>query len=270
MERTANATIVSRADANERLAVLRVRHDLEPVADFVPGQFVRIGLPRTEDDADAPGREGEVRRRVRFDSRAYSIASSPFDKDGYELVVALVREGRLTPRLWELREGGRCWLDPRPLGSFTLESVGSGSHLLLVATGTGSVPYVSMVRTYARGRPLHSADRWRTCTIVHGVRVASDLVHRAELEALAGVDPTLRYLPTVSREPEASDWRGLRGRVDLVLEGAPWEGWGGEPFDRTRWHVFLCGNPDMIAGMRARLAALDLESIGHLHVERYW
>lgn len=290
MERPANATIVSRFDANERLVVLRVRHDSEPVPDFVPGQFLKLGLPRAE-PAVGPGSPGQgeplpaesvgpaagepTKRRVKFDSRAYSIASSPFDKDGYELLIALVSQGRLTPRLWDLQVGGRCWLDPRPLGSFTLEGIGRDRHLLLVGTGTGVVPYVSMARTYARGRPAHDPGRWRTCTILHGARLASDLVHREELNAISRNDPTLRYLPMVTREPEASAWTGLRGRVGSMIEGDCWQRWGGASLDPGQWHVYLCGNPDMIADLRAKLAPLGFatgtsERPGNLHVERYW
>jgi ferredoxin/flavodoxin---NADP+ reductase len=273
VERPANATIVSRIDANERLVVLRVRHDTEPVPDFAPGQFLKLGLPRAEDAAATAG--DSTRRRVKFDSRAYSIASSPFDKDAFELLIALVSEGRLTPRLWDLQAGGRCWLDPRPAGTFTLDGIGRDQHLLLVGTGTGVVPYVSMARTYARGRPAHEPGRWRTCTILHGARLASDLVHRDELNAISRNDPSLHYVPMVTREPHSSSWTGLRGRVGAALHGDCWACWSGEPFDAARWHVFLCGNPEMITELRAVLAPLGFElgtseHPGNLHVERYW
>jgi ferredoxin--NADP+ reductase len=303
MERPPNATIVSRYDANERLVVLRVRHDTEPVPDFVPGQFLKLGLPRAAPDtsraapdpsraapdpsraAPDPSRAAPdpsdvapgdlTKRRVKFDSRAYSIASSPFDKVGFELLIALVAEGRLTPRLWDLQAGGRCWLDPKPLGTFTLDGVGREKHLLFVGTGTGVVPYVSMARSYARGRPGHDHGHWRTCTILHGVRIASDLVHLDELNAISRNDPTIRYLPMVTREPETSAWSGLRGRVGSLIEGNCWECWGGAPLDPSQWHVYLCGNPEMIGELRDKLGPLGFatgtsEHPGNLHVERYW
>src|SRR5688572_28757553 len=280
MERPPNATIVSRFDANERLVVLRVRHDTEPVPDFVPGQFLKLGLPRAAPDplhaaANVSLAAPDPKRRVKFDSRAYSIASSPFDKEGFELLIALVAEGRLTPRLWALQAGGRCWLDPKPLGAFTLDGIGRDKHLLLVGTGTGVVPYVSMARSYARGRPGHESGRWRTCTIVHGARIASDLVHLEELNAISKNDPTIRYFPMVTREPGTSAWSGLRGRVGSLIDGNCWELWGGAPLDPRDWHVYLCGNPEMIAELRDRLDPLGFqtgtsEHPGNLHVERYW
>ncbi len=261
-----NATVISRRDLSDGLAILRVRPDDEPIPDFVPGQFIQLGLPRGGAESDTP---------AGLDKRAYSIASSPADKEAFELLIALVPGGRLTPSIWTLRENDPCWIDPQPLGSFTLEHVPPGKDLVLVATGTGIAPYVSMLRSYALGRPLHQAERWKRCVVVHGVRRESDLAYAGEIRAACAEDSRLSYHPTLSRVPEQSHWMGLRGRVQSVLSGEL-----GHPLPDTllhpeRCHVFLCGNPNMIEEVRATLVARGFtpgspRRGGNLHTERYW
>lgn len=259
-EAVLNATIAGRHDLNERYALLRVRPDEGPVPPFTPGQFVQLGLPR-------PAREGEDDGRPRLSKRSYSIASSAEDRDGYELFVTLVEEGRLTPELWKLEPGGRCWVGPRALGSFTLDPVPPGKDLVLVATGTGVAPFVSMLRTYAR------APRWRRIALIHGVRSASDFGFRDELTERELADPAFRYLPVASREPEG--WRGIRGRVQPLFDSGRFEPLVGWPLDPEACHVFLCGNPAMIESVRELLLPLGFragtqDAAGNLHFERYW
>jgi ferredoxin/flavodoxin---NADP+ reductase len=261
-----NATVIARRDLSDGLAILRVRPDDAPIPDFVPGQFIQLGLPCGGGESDAP---------EKLDKRAYSIASPPTDKEAFELLIALVPGGQLTPSIWDLRADDSCWIDPRPLGSFTLEHVPPGKDLVLVATGTGIAPYVSMLRSYALGRPLHRPDRWQRCVLVHGARRASDLAYAEEIRALCAVDPSLAFHPTLSREPELSHWSGLRGRVQSVLSGEL-----GHPLPDTllhpeRCHVFLCGNPSMIEEVRAMLVERGFtpgspRRGGNLHTERYW
>jgi ferredoxin--NADP+ reductase len=262
-----NATIVERRDLNERLSILRVRHDVHPVPDFTPGQFLQLGLPIEQ--APSGGRASRVQKRP------YSIASSPADKDAFEVILALVDQGRLTPELWKIDTGGRCFLDPQPLGRFTLADAPREKDLVLVATGTGIAPYVSMLRTYAAGSPFADPGRWRRCVVIHGARRASDLGYHAELAVRARDDASVCYVPIVSREPEESGWSGLRGRVQAVLEGERCHELTGTPLDPAETHVFLCGNPDMIRAVRDQLAPRGFvvgsaRRPGNVHFERYW
>src|SRR5215470_17128446 len=74
-----NATVVGRRDLNARVAIVHVRPDAGDVADFVPGQFVQVGLPAERDAA--PG------TRVKLVKRSYSIASAPHEKNAFELLL---------------------------------------------------------------------------------------------------------------------------------------------------------------------------------------
>jgi ferredoxin--NADP+ reductase len=80
-------------------------------------------------------------------------------------------------------------------GEFAIDLAPPDKDLVMVSTGTGIAPFVSMLRTY-RGQ-----DRWRRLVPINGVRRAADLGYRSELEAAARQDPGVIYVPLVTREP---------------------------------------------------------------------
>lgn len=256
----ANMTLLERVDLNEALAVFRVRPDAG-VPEFEPGQFVVIGLPD-----DAPSKTG----KLKLIRRAYSIASSPLEKSCLELYIVRVEEGQLTPRLWQLDRGDRLWVGPKVSGRFTLEDVPNHKVLVMVGTGTGVAPFRSMYHRYRGG------DRWSRFVLFDGCRHVHDLGFRDEFTELARADPTLLYLPTVTRESADHPWDGLRGRVTSYLQPDEFERLVGEPLTPDRCNVFLCGNPAMIDQCEAELIEQGFvvngreHPDGTLHFERYW
>jgi len=247
-----NATVISRRDPSERLAIVSVRPDGWELPDFQPGQFATLGLP---DPAGLAPRK-----------RVYSVASAP-GQPALEFYVQLVKEGAFTTQLWPHQPGDRIHLSPVIAGRFTLESVPQGADVVLIGTGTGIAPFVSMARHFA-GR-----GRWRRCVIAHGARSVAELGYRIELEALAAADRSVTFLPLVSRAP-AGTWPGLTGRVQTLVE-SPWPPGEPSPLDPARCHVFLCGNPAMIDEMDALLTPRGFrhdrpDAPGNLHFERWW
>ncbi len=264
-----NATLIDREDLGNDLSIVRIRPDSGRIPDFIPGQFIKLGLPRAASDlpdARGPLRERNTPRMVR---RAYSIASSPRQRHYLEFLVVRVSTGKLTPRLWEIAPGGRLWVEDKTSGQFTLESIPPGKDVVMVATGTGIAPFVSMVRT------CHDAPPWRRVIVINGVRYAPDLAYRRELETLARTDPRLHYIPVVSREPEGITWTGCRGRVQQVLDPATYAALTGGALVPDSCHVMLCGNPEMIVSVQQLLEARGFQAHsttrpGNLHFERYW
>jgi len=250
-----NAMLVGRQDLHPELSIVRVRPDQGPVPPFRPGQFVTIGL------LDAPAEHSPPKLAL----RPYSVTSAPDKREDVELYVNLVREGALTPHLWTLHEGGRLYLKPTVGGTFTLDEVPNGKDLVMVATGTGLGPYISMLRHF-RGK-----DRWRKFVIIHGVRNVADLGYRGELEAAAKMDANVLYLPTVTRE----GWPGLQGRVQDVLFTDLYPQCVGAPLSPEQCHIFLCGNPVMVEAVESELVARGFRKHkrrepGNVHKEAYW
>ena len=265
-----NATITEWIDLNDELAIFRVKPDEGCVPEFEPGQFAMLALPRDHPPiADAQQYPAGDPRWKKLTRRAYSIASSTLEREYLEFYVVLVEDGKLTPKFWADKAGGRIWLDSRINGDFTLETVPDGKDLVMVSTGTGLAPYVSMLKTF------RNTGRWRRFVMVHGVRYQQDLGYRAELEQIAAEDPSFIYLPMVSREPEDSDWTGLRGRVTAALEEDEYKRLVGAELDPEDAHVFLCGNPAMIDQAESMLTDRGFvvqtkKQRGNLHFERYW
>lgn len=258
-----NATVSLRRDASESVRVLWIHPDSGAVQPFEPGQFIQLGWPKPL-DPDAP-----PSGRVRWNKRSYSIASAPGEKGSYEVCIAVVPDGALTPKLFDLHEGERVWCDDAPKGHFTLERIPSGRHLVCVATGTGIAPFVSMLRHYRGTR------RWRKLTIVCGARESADHAYHDELLEAVRTDPDVRYAPFASRESSDSAWSGGRGRVQNVLDDEAFLRATGEALVPSDTHVLLCGNPQMIDDVRALLEprgfVLDTaKTPGNLHFERYW
>lgn len=262
-----NATIVSRIDLNDRVALVHVRPDSGSVTPFVPGQFIQLGLPADVAASPAPA---VAPTRTKLVKRSYSIASGPHESEAYELCIAFVEQGKLTPKLHGLHAGARIWHDAVPKGHFTMELVPDGLDLVFVATGTGIAPFVSMLRTY-RSLPL----RFRHFVIVHGAREASDLAYHDELMVAAQSDPRVRYVPVLSRAEGDRAWHGLHGRVQVALEPPAFMSRTGFALDPASSRIFLCGNPAMIEDVRIQLGARGFtpdtpKSPGNVHFERYW
>ncbi len=265
--RELNAVVSERREVNPRLLILRVAPDGWALPDFVPGQYATIGLPAGAPRWPGAAEEENPSPPERVLLRAYSIASSSRAKEYIELYVNLVDSGSFTPRLFALQPGDRLYLKPGFKGVFTLAEVPADQDVVLVATGTGLAPYMSMLRSHAAdGGP-------RRYAVLLGARYLRDLGYDAELRALAAAHPAVSYHPIVSR-PEAP-WAGPVGRVqDLWRAGVVTDAWGRRPTPADT-HVFLCGNPGMIDAMRAQLTAegfVEQQKLvpGQIHVEVYW
>ena len=263
-----NAAVTARTEVNPQLVVLQIQPDAT-LFDFRSGQFAVLGLlggePRVPEAAaeEAPPEPWKMIRR------AYSIASSSVERRYLEFYLALITTGALTPRLFALQPGGRLFLGPKASGVFTLDRVPPGKAVLLVATGTGLAPYISMLRTML----VH--DTQRRFVVLHGARISWDLGYRAELESLARLRSNFTYLPSITRPAEDPLFKGHAGRIQALLEGGLVEKESGLPLDPALMDVFLCGNPDMVKGAKSMLEARGFrgdagKNIGTIHVEDYW
>lgn len=253
-----NAAIARREDLRDGVAMLWVSPDAGEFAPFLPGQFVAIGRI-----VEVPGSSPVLVKR------SYSIGSSANDRRTVQLFIVRVDDGAFTSWLFEQREGSRVWLAPKASGGFTLAGFQPGQDLVLVSTGTGVAPYVSMYRTLRKNPP------WRRIVIVNGVRFAADLGFRDELESAAAHDPRLVYLPMTTREPAGSAWKGLCGRVGEILEPERYRALVGAPLDPEQCHVYVCGNPSMVEDLERVLATRGFRKHtprhpGNLHLEKYW
>jgi ferredoxin--NADP+ reductase len=150
-----------------------------------------------------------------------SIASAPEDDGPVEFynrwVAKPESENPLTHLLWKLKAGDRLYMRAVAAGVFTVkDTVGVADPRLrvMVAAGTGSAPFLSMVRSELRRNPNADLSSW---VLLHGASYPDDLGYRDELAGMVERNK-LKYWGTVSRPKEAPSWTGDKGRVEAFFE----------------------------------------------------
>jgi len=242
-----NATLTERVDITDALSLFRVTPDQPPAEKlwFTPGQYCVLGL----NNAEKP-ELGSVRRSM-------SIASAPEDNGPVEFYIRWVAkpesENPLTHLLWKTKTGDRVYMRAVAAGVFTVkDTIGLDDprYRVMVAAGTGSAPFLSMVRSELRRNPNVDLSKW---VLLHGASYPADLGYRDELMQMVERN-RLKYWGTVSRPKEAPDWRGDTGRVEAFFEGsrlAELEKRMGLPeggFTPKTSVIFICGLTGTITG----------------------
>ncbi|MBA3464044.1 MAG: hypothetical protein H0T46_29070 [Deltaproteobacteria bacterium] len=242
-----NATLVERVDVTDALTLFRVQPDQPPTERpwFVPGQYCVLGA----NNAEKP-ELGSVRRSM-------SIASAPEDDGPTEFYVRFVSkpesENPLTHLLWKLKSGDRMYMRPVAAGVFTIkDTIGLDDKRIrvMVAAGTGSAPFVSMLRSELRRNPSADLSKW---VLLHGASYPGDLGYRDELMKYVEVHG-LKYWGTVSRPQAAPDWKGDTGRVEAFFEGARLDdlemrlGLPKGGFNPKNVVIYICGLTGTITG----------------------
>ena len=264
-----NAVVTSRVDLSPRQMIIRVAAEGWDLPDFEPGQFAVLGLPglaprcRLSDPEDPPADPNTLIRR------AYSIASSSLLHEYLEFYISLVSSGALTPRLFGLNLGDSLWLSHKVTGMFTFEEVPDRQNIVLIATGTGLAPYMSMLSTH-----MHCGSA-RLFAVLHGAYHSWDLGYRSELLTLQHLCGNFAYFATIdSPKDEPVAWQGPVGFVqNLWRKRVIGKAWGFEPTPENT-DVFVCGNPNMIVDVVELLKSEGFREHSHtepgqIHVERY-
>lgn len=207
---------------------------------FENGQFAMIGLT--------------VEGRPLL--RAYSMASANYEEQ-LEFLSIRVPDGPLTSRLGQIRVGDQVLVGRKPTGTLLLDNLRPGRTCVLLSTGTGLAPFLSLTKDPA------IYDRFEHVVLAHGVRQAGELAYARRFEEelpndemlgelLAG---KLHYYPAVTREAFRT-----QGRVTELLEsGRMFADLGLPAFDPVRDRVMICGSEAMLADAKALLLGRGME-----------
>jgi ferredoxin/flavodoxin---NADP+ reductase len=218
---------------------------------FVPGQFVRLGVP---------GADGAMVWR------AYSVASAP-DDAALEFYSIVVPDGPFTQPLARLGVGDVVHIDPTVYGFLRADRFTGGRELWLLATGTGIAPFRSILADSSIW------SRFETIVLVHGVRTDPELAYREDVERWIEQPPApgarLLYLPMLT------GGAGHEARIPALLANGTLERMAGVPIDGEASRLMIAGNPSMIKDARALLNARGLapvrrETPGQYIVENFW
>ena len=167
--------------------------------------------------------------------RAFSFVSSP-DERLLEFIAVLIPDGLFTSALRELQAGDQICVEHENYGFMTV-------------------------------------DRF-----VHGVRHGAELVYRDELLRMQSLHtPGSLLLPFCLSRPGPHEVTGrmIEGRLTTAWDSGVLETTAGVPVTADKSRVMLCGNPQMIEDMRARLHARGMTPCrrvapGQFLTENYW
>ncbi|MCF7528835.1 ferredoxin--NADP reductase [Neisseria lisongii] len=194
---------------------------------FSAGQFSRLGF-----------RDGEG-----FIWRAYSIVSAEY-ADTLEYFAVLIENGPMSAKFAEMKTGDTILLDKTATGFLLPERFPDGKDLLMLATGSGIAPFLSI---------LEQPEIWQRfdrLALVHSVSYVGELIFNDRLAALAE-HPLIEeyfhkfhFIPVTTRE-QAGHTLGGKRIPELLKQNilAQQLGWQFNPTD-TRFMV--CGNPEMV------------------------
>jgi predicted ferric reductase len=178
----------------------------------------------------------------------FSISSSAL-RPRVEFTIKPV--GDFTRSIRRLRVGDTVYVDG-PHGSFTLERH-PGMGYVLLATGVGVTPFLSMLATLA-----DQGDR-RPVWLFLGNSSEDRITGIRQLERLRGrLDLTVVHV--ISRASEA--WPGERGRIDAALLARHL------PPHARSLQYFVCSREETVRAVRASLAELGVPA-DRVHSEQF-
>ena len=237
--------VINQTKWTEDLVSIRFENNVPP---YTAGQFTKIGLKV----------DGEII------SRPYSLVSAPHE-DFLEVIYVNVPDGKLTPKLHNLKKGDTIYVMDKSSGFFVMDEVPNGDKLWLIATGTGLGVFISLLKTQEPWK------RFKDIVLVHGVRTSGELAYQDQIEEFKIKYPNqLKYIQTVTREKVKN---ALNVRIPDAIKDSSLTDICGEINNNSQF--MLCGNPDMINDMVILLGEYGLErnrrsKPGNITLEKYW
>jgi len=222
---TLRGKIFSISQIAEDTFAIRFSCDEMPIFNFLPGQFVTINVA-----ANTP--------------RSYSIASIP-GKDYIELIADTKRGGPGSMFFASSKVGDEFDF-LFPLGVFVYKE--SPKPVYFFATGTGIVPFISMVE-YA----LTTLKTQRSITMYCGFRYEPEVFGKEFLE-LMDIQYQNFWFKLNLTQP-SPQWTGPIGRITQYIETLP----------ETDIEAYICGSNQMVTDVKNQLIAKGVPEVQIYH-----
>jgi benzoate/toluate 1,2-dioxygenase reductase subunit len=230
--RTEPETVAGRVAEVETIADSVVRLVVEPEGEFafLPGQYVHLGVPGTDQ------------------RRSYSFANPPSVTGQLSFYVKVLENGAMSEYVSGRAQPGDEMPISGPFGHFYLRP--PVRPIIMVAGGTGLAPMLSMfdhmMESGGTDQPIH---------LLYGANTRGELF---ALDHLAGID--LALTTEFAVVAGAPGWDGHVGHVTELL--------GPELVAGGDVDAYLCGPPPMIEAAETWLRANGVET-GRIHAEKF-
>lgn len=206
--------------------------DLDSNLDFKAGQFLSLHFLC----------DGKEHRRN------YSIANNPDNNTTLELAMAFVPNGLASTSLSSMKPGDKI-LASAPYGQFILKDEVPPQRYILIGTGTGVTPYLSMLNQLDY---LLTKNELKEVVILQGVRTANDLLYREQFVEFANKHDSVKFIACYSRgTPDSAAGYEVAGYVQEQLKILN--------IDPENDIAYLCGNPQMVDDAFSLLQELGLD-----------
>lgn len=169
--------------------------DNDEIFNFQPGQFITMDLPLGD------------KRRQRW--RSYSIANLPNEKNDLEFAIGHLEEGAASAYFFNTMKIGDEIKFKGPEGLFVLPE-NLDREIIMIATGTGVVPFVSMLRKIFKD----NID-FKNIHLIYGSRFENDILYREELTEYAESNSNFKLDLVLSRQ---ESWSGHNGYVHDIYK----------------------------------------------------
>lgn len=175
--------------------------------------------------------------------RSYSIGSAPED-DHLVLTVERLQDGEVSPYLVDVLQPDDQLEMRGPIGRYFVWKESMGGPLLMIAGGSGVVPFRSMLRHRV------AAQGTVPTRLLYSARSLDEVIYREELAGLAAYDEIdIRF--TLTRAQPVG-WKGYSRRIDReMLSEVSW-------LPEERPLVYICGPTSFV-----ETAASSLVELGH-------
>jgi ferredoxin-NADP reductase len=210
------------------------------VPRFRAGQFLHLALDPYDPSGFWP------------DSRVFSIASSPAQRDTVRITYAV--HGRFTARMEsDLVEGRQVWIK-MPYGDFVVDR---RADVVLFAGGTGITAFTAFLEGMAADHGLQPPPAHQSVTLAYGARTSSLLIYRDVVERCLHRLPSLDVSYFVEQDGESDPaarkgaGRSIPGRVSVETV------WPriGRPFETM---YYISGPPPMLRTIGGDLRARNI------------
>lgn len=230
--RTEPETIPGRVAEVETVAESVVRLVVEPEGElaFLPGQYVHLGVPNTDQ------------------RRSYSFANPPDITERLSFYVKVLKNGAMSEYVSGRAQSGDEMPITGPFGHFYLRP--PVRPIVMVAGGTGLAPMLSMF-----DHMTGSGGTDQPIRLLYGANTPNELF---ALDHLAGV--ALALATEFAVVTGAPGWDGHVGHITELL--GPEHVLGGDV------DIYLCGPPPMIEAAETWLRANGVKA-GRIYAEKF-
>ena len=210
-------TVPTRVTEIEALThdIRRLRLDLVTPGDltFAPGQYVDIHVPGSDE------------------TRSFSMANTPAQRDYLEFIIKLYPGGLFSGLLETSLKPGDSLDVTGPYGTCVLRDR-SERDLIFMGGGAGMAPLWSLVTALAESRSQ------RKLSFYYGARSPRDVFFAQELADFGQRLPNFRSVLALSEVGPEQQWNGEVGMITDVADRL-------EP-DLTEHEAYICGPPPMV------------------------